>query len=65
MIVLGVILMLLAWALPQIFPDAPPPVPALEHIGWVVGAILLVVGLILLLFGHLSGQPIGGRRYWW
>ena len=65
MIVTGVILLILAWALPQVFPDAPPPVPALEHIGWVIGVILVVVGILLWAFGRFSGRTVGGRRYWY
>jgi hypothetical protein len=63
-IVTGIILLIVVWALPQIFPNAAPPVPALEHIGWVIGIILIVVGIILLLLGRF-GHPIGGRRYWY
>jgi hypothetical protein len=65
MIVLGFVLVVLSWALPQIFPDAPPPMPALEHVAWVLGWIFVVIGLFLLLFGHFTGRAIAGRRYWW
>ena len=65
MIVAGIVLLIVVWALPQVFPGAAPPVPALEHIGWVLGIILIVVGVVLLLFGRFSGRTVGGRRYWW
>jgi hypothetical protein len=64
MIVTGIILLILVWALPQVFPNAAPPVPALEHIGWVIGIILIVVGIVFFLLGRF-GHPIGGRRYWY
>jgi Family of unknown function (DUF6131) len=60
MIVLGVVLLFLCWALPQVLPGIEP---ALLHIGHVLGLILVVVGLILLVVGHF--HPIGGRRYWY
>jgi hypothetical protein len=31
----------------------------------VLGWIGIVVGLVLLLFGHVSGRAVGGRRYWY
>jgi MFS family permease len=65
MIITGIILLIVVWALPQIFPNAAPPVPALEHIGWVIGILLIVLGVVLLLFGRFSGHTIGGRRYWY
>ena len=65
MIVLGVLLMILAWAIPQIFPEMLPPFPALCHIGWVVGIILFILGIVLLIFGHFSGRAVMGRRYWY
>lgn len=51
MIILGVILLILGYAL---------------GIGILstIGTILLVVGVILLLLGGV-GRPIGGRRYWY
>lgn len=63
MVVLGIILVILAWAIPQIFPDAPPPIPALENIGWVVGWILIVLGLILWALGHFTSARYNGRRH--
>jgi hypothetical protein len=50
MIVLGIILLILGWAL---------GLGILETIG----LILLVIGLILFLLGAV-GRPIAGRRYW-
>jgi protein-S-isoprenylcysteine O-methyltransferase Ste14 len=50
MIVLGIILILVAYLL---------PVPALNAtIGW----ILLVIGVVLLVLGQI-GRPVGGRLY--
>jgi hypothetical protein len=63
MVVLGVILVILCWALPQVFPDAPPPLPALEHVGWVVGWILIVLGIVLWALGHFTSVRYGGRRH--
>lgn len=61
MIVIGVILLLVAWLLPDVV-----PVPAgIDHVLWVLGWIGVVVGLILLLFGHLGNRTVGGRRYWY
>ncbi|HEX4395176.1 MAG TPA: DUF6131 family protein [Mycobacterium sp.] len=50
MIILGVILLLLGWLL---------------GIGllYTLGAILLVIGLVLLLLGGI-GHPVGGRRWY-
>ena len=61
MIVVGIILLLCAYLLPDVIP-VPPGV---EHILTVLGWLGIVVGLILLLFGHFSGRPVGGRRYWY
>lgn len=33
------------------------------HLLWVIGAILAVVGGVLLIAGA-TGHQIGGRRYW-
>lgn len=63
MVVLGVVLVILAWALPMVFPGAAPPIPALEHIGWVVGWILIVVGLVLWALGHFTSVRYNGRRH--
>jgi hypothetical protein len=51
MIVLGVILLLIGW---------------LTGLGllYTIGAILLVVGLVLLLLGGV-GRPVGGRRWYY
>lgn len=51
MIVLGAILLLLAYVL------GIPPLGT-------VGLILLVVGAVLFVLGSV-GHPLGGRRYWW
>jgi hypothetical protein len=31
---------------------------------WTIGAVVLVIGLILALFGA-SGHEVGGRRHYW
>jgi hypothetical protein len=53
MIVLGLLLLLLAWLL---------------HVGilWTIGIIVIVIGLILLVVGYTGGpdRRVGGRRYW-
>lgn len=51
MIILGVILLALGF----IFGLA---------ILWQIGIVLLVIGLILLVFGH-AGHPLGGRKHWY
>ena len=51
MIVFGLILLLIGWLLGI-------------SILYTIGAILLVVGLILLLLGR-TGRPVGGRNNWW
>lgn len=63
MVVLGIVLVILCWAVPQIFPDATPPIPALEHIGWVVGWILIVLGLVLWALGRFTSVRYNGRRH--
>jgi hypothetical protein len=34
------------------------------HILWIVGGLLLLVGLVFLLLGR-GGHPVAGRQYWW
>lgn len=60
MIVLGVILLLVAWLLPDVVVVPPGIVHVLTVLGW----IGVVVGLILLLLSA-SGRSVGGRRYWY
>lgn len=69
MIVLGIILLVVAYVLRSAATGIPPAIIELADIaGW----ILLVVGLILLVL-HLIGRPVGrgfgpsvgGRRYWY
>jgi Family of unknown function (DUF6131) len=60
MIVLGIILLLVAYLLP----DLVPVPPGVEHVLSVLGWIAIIVGILLLLFGHFSGRTIGNRRYW-
>jgi hypothetical protein len=62
MIVAGVILLLVAWLLPDVLPNVPP---GILHVCNVLGWIAVVVGLILFLFGHFANRSVGGRRYWW
>lgn len=60
MIVLGIVLLLLAYLLPDFV-----PVPAnIDHALSVLGWVALLVGLVLLAFS-LIGRPVGGRRYWY
>lgn len=62
MIVTGFILALLGyWLLPEFIPQFPANLAGL--VGG-VGAILIVVGLVLLVLS-LLGRTVGGRRYWW
>lgn len=51
MIILGVVLLLLGF-LTGIY------------ILWVLGIVLLLVGIVLLAMGH-SGRPVGGRSWYW
>jgi hypothetical protein len=59
-IVLGVILLLVAWLLPDVVVVPPGIVHVLTVLGW----IGVVVGIILLLLSA-SGRSVGGRRYWY
>jgi hypothetical protein len=61
MIVVGIILLLVAYLLPDVIPVPPGIIHVLSVLGW----IGVVVGCILLLFGHFSGRSVGGRRYWY
>jgi uncharacterized membrane protein HdeD (DUF308 family) len=56
-IILGVILLLLAY----LVPGQPDPLYTIEY---VLGWILVVVGIILLVLS-LAGRPVGGRRFWY
>ena len=51
MIVLGVILLILGFALKV-------------QVLWTIGVILLVVGAVLWILGSV-GRPVAGRRYWY
>lgn len=57
MIILGIILLLLAY----LVPGQPYPLYTLESVG---GWILVVVGVILFVLGAV-GHSVGGRRYWY
>lgn len=61
MIIIGIILLLCAYLLPDVIAVPPGIIHVLTVLGW----IGVVVGLILLLFGHFSGRAVGGRRYWY
>jgi hypothetical protein len=60
-ITIGIVLLLVAWLLPDVLPGVEP---GILHVCHVLGVIAVVVGLILLVFGHFRG-PVRGRRYWW
>lgn len=47
--------------LAYLIPGQPEPLYTIEY---VLGWILVVVGLILLVLS-LAGRPVGGRRYWY
>jgi uncharacterized membrane protein HdeD (DUF308 family) len=51
MIVLGIVLLLIAW---------------LTHLSilYTIGIIVLVIGVVLLLLGSF-GRQVGGRRHYW
>lgn len=51
MIVLGVVLLLLGWLL------------AIKLL-WILGIIVVIVGVVLFCAGSL-GHNVGGRRNWW
>lgn len=51
MIILGVILLILGFLLDI-------------QILWILGAILAIVGVVLLLLGS-AGRPVGGRRWYY
>jgi Flp pilus assembly protein protease CpaA len=73
MMVLGLILVFIAWALPQVFPMDAPPLPGIDNILWTGGWILFFVGFVLFLLAWLGGVQLGrgigagprGRRYWY
>jgi hypothetical protein len=59
MILVGVVLLVLSYLLPDWF-----AVPyGVEHALTVVGSLLIVAGLILLVLS-LFGVTVGNRRYW-
>jgi hypothetical protein len=61
MIVAGIILLLLAYLLPDVVPDVPP---GILHVCSVLGWVAVVIGVILLLWGLVTKRPVGGR-YWY
>lgn len=60
MIVLGIILLLIAFLLPDVVAVPPGIIHVLTVLGW----IGIVVGVILLLLSF-TGRTVGGRRYWY
>lgn len=69
MIILGIILVFAAWAIPQILPDIPP---GIDNVVGGLGWLLIVLGVILFILSFLGvavGRGIGagprGRRYWY
>jgi hypothetical protein len=64
MIVFGIILLLIAYLLPDVLPDVPP---GILHVCNVLGTLAVVIGIILLLWGLLGGgrHHVGGRRFWY
>jgi membrane-bound ClpP family serine protease len=52
MIVFGICLLIIATIVPQL------------AVLWSIGIILVVVGLILLILGHM-GRAVGGRRHYY
>lgn len=60
MIVLGIILLLIAYLLPDLVPVPYGVIHVLDVLGW----IAIVVGVILLLLSF-TGRTVGGRRYWY
>jgi uncharacterized protein YjbJ (UPF0337 family) len=62
MIVAGIVLLLLGYLLPLLIPVPLVLVTVAIWLGW----ILLIVGVVLWLLGHVAGRPVAGRRhYWW
>lgn len=62
MIVAGIILLLIAYLLPDLVPGVPP---GILHVCSVLGWIAIVVGVILLLLSLIGHREVGGRRYWY
>jgi hypothetical protein len=69
MIILGIILVFAAWAIPQILPDIPP---GIDNVVGGLGWLLIVLGVILFILAFLGvgiGRGLGagprGRRYWY
>jgi hypothetical protein len=60
MIIVGIILLLVAYLLPDLVPVPYGVVHVLTVLGW----IGVVAGVVLLLLS-VAGRPVGGRRYWW
>ena len=59
MIALGVVFIVLGLLLPSLVPTF-----AFAHLCFVLGVILLVVGLALMLMGRM-GHAVGGRRHYY
>jgi hypothetical protein len=67
MITAGAIIMFICWAVGEVFgADMPDShLPALLHVGYIAGLILVVVGVIVLLLGLITKRPILTRRSYW
>lgn len=68
MIITGVAICFICWAIGVVFGSdmTDPHIPAVLHVGYVAGILLIVIGAILLLWGLIRpGSPIGGRRFWY
>jgi hypothetical protein len=59
MIGLGIVLIILGLVLPALIPTF-----AYAHLCFVIGVIVLVVGLLLMLMGRM-GHAVGGRRHYY
>lgn len=62
MIIAGIILLLIAYLLPDVVPDVPP---GILHVCTVLGWIAIVIGIILLLLSLIGHRHVGGRQYWY
>jgi hypothetical protein len=62
MIILGFVLAIIGdWALPALLPEFPARI---DNLIFVVGVVLILVGLVLLVLS-LFGHSVGNRRFWY
>jgi hypothetical protein len=59
MIILGIVLLVLAVLLPDVFPVTP----GLESLLYDGGVILIILGIIFWILGA-TGHAVGGRRHY-